>query len=157
MEVKVDPNNYDIKDFVICKPMKTKIGFNYNIVYKSKDFIYQTPICKILETDNEKYCKIIFDYTKNFSHFEFLNDIENKVKQNNYKSCIEYNEEEIIINVKLIPKSEYYNKIQERISKYNLKIGDKVILLLNTNGIWKDETSSTMRWNCSQLIKLNNS
>jgi hypothetical protein len=162
---KIDIKNYNIEKFTFYKPMKTKIGLNSKLTYESNEFEYETPKCKIIDTDNEKYCKISFNFLKHFSHFEFLSNLEKKCfeqikKMNknmtidNYRSCIEHNDEFLTINVKLVPKSNYFNKRQYMISKYDLQKNDEVILLLNTKGIWMDENSCTLKWNCFQLVKL---
>ena len=162
--IKIDIKTYNVEKFKFSNPIKTKIGLNSKFYYNNENFTYQTPICKIVDTDNETYCKISFKFLKNFSHFQLLFALEEKstdqIKKMNhsmiqsYKSCISKDEEELTINVKLVPKSVYFDKKQYQISKYTIKNDDKVILLLNTNGIWMDEKSCTLKWYCFQLVKL---
>jgi hypothetical protein len=170
-EYKLDINSYNINKLVIQTSTKTKIGFNSKIKYNDLDFIIQTPVCKVLEIDQDcrnPFCRVSFPLNKNFTHFQFFYGLEEKVLEyiENFKkiesenlretfvSSLERTENEIILNIKLKPKTLYFDKHKTQIPKYDVKKDNKVILLLDTKGIWIDEISCIMKWNSVQILKI---
>jgi len=166
MTKKLDINKYIINKFHIGSPKKTKIGLNLTINYDTDNFSVQTPVCKLVSIDCEdkSRCVISFIISKNFQYFQFFLALEEKIKQDcnnkyidkqSYISSIKnYENSRIEISIKLNTKTVLFDKKKEPISRYSLRKGDKVILLLETKGIWIDEVTYTMKWNAIQIVKL---
>lgn len=162
---KINVKQYNINKLKILPEMKTKIGYNSKIQYNNNNFLVQTPVCEVLENDYENNCTIKFNIQKNFSHFQFFYSLEQSIldflekskygSREKFISSLNRTEDgEMIMKIKLNSKCLYFNKNQDQIIKYDIKIGDKIIIVLETKGIWMDNISCTMKWNSYQILKL---
>lgn len=169
---KLNVKDYAIGNLKLTKPYSRPNGYNSKILYNGKDFKVQSPLCTIKEIDikNQKpFIKVSFKISNNFNHFQFFCNIkeiciehlgkyitqssEDEIREK-FISTIEKNKEsEIIIKIKLNKSTIFFDKEKKEIHGLELKQGDKVILLLKTNGLLWDDISASQVWICLQCLK----
>lgn len=152
--MKINVNTFNKNLLKIQNPIKTKIGYNATLKYGDEDFTFQMPICKIVEIDHEKYYKIQIPY-RNTKHYEFMNNVEEKVINFVYEmSPFISTLDNDILNIKMNPKTLIFDTNKNQITKYELNVGDKIICIVDTKGIWIDDVSCTLRWNSLEIMKM---
>lgn len=152
--IKIKPEEFNKELLKIMLPIRTKIGYNVNFKYENNDFKFQTPVCKIIEIDPEKYYKIQIPYRYK-QHYNFLHSIEEKamdfvIDMAPFIKTLDNN----ILNIKINSKTLIFDKNKNQITKYDIKAGDKIISMIDTKGIWIDDFSSTLRWNALEIMKI---
>lgn len=168
---KLDIKNYNISKIKILNPIKRSNGYCSKILYNSKEFKIQTPLCTVREIDikSEKpYIKISFKISKNFNHFQFFSNVhelcienlitntkndEESVREKFIKNFEKENDSEIVMKLKLNKSTLFFDKNKTEISGLEIKKNDHIICSIKTNGILYDEKSSTQMWNCIQCLK----
>jgi len=183
VETKLDVKMYNISLLTITPPKKTNGGYNLKILYNNKNFNIQSPLCKIVDINyNSKVSKnnyiiLSFIIGKNFNHFQFFGvlehqiveemgkyfknskyDILNETGSENLEDVVNINinrikEIQMTVKVKILSDVLFFNKEKTEISGKELEIGDKVVLILKTNGIFCDSKSASLAWKTSQILK----
>ena len=135
------------------RPVKTKIGTNRKIEHNKCQFQIQSNTVEVLHIkhsdENIKYVKVRIK--DNFK--KFIEDFETFCK-GKYKGKFNSYLEGDILTLKVCDDIKCFDRDQFRISKYDFKERDKIIVLLETSGIWVDENSMSQVWKIRQLVKL---
>ena len=164
----------DIKSF---KPSnlsfnKTNIsnGKHVEILYNLSEFKIQLPKCVVLSmTPEQNKCDLVlsFDIDDNYEHYKFLQIFDYRIMEylgdetvykpgHNETTIVEqgYKKNKIIIKLKTTRETKFYDKQKKKMSHYEINVGDYVIPLVITKGIFMDEKESNQRWTGKQILKL---
>ena len=135
------------------RPIKTKIGTNRKIEHNQEQFKIQSNkvmVVSVKHTDFDiKYIKV--KIKENFK--KFVEDFETFCKGKSKSKFNSYLKDDIL-TLKLCDSIMVFNKDQYQISKYEIRERDKIIVLLETSGVWVDEKSMSQVWKINQIVKL---
>ena len=148
---------------------KIATGQRVDISYNNQDILLQFPSSKVLFINSEKgKCEICvsFDVDDNFEYYKFLQifnfriqdyigdieykpgHVENSVVENGFKK------NKIIVKLKTTQKTRYYDRQKKKMSNYEINVGDTIIPLVETKGIFMDKKEANQRWTAKQILKL---
>lgn len=133
----------------------------------------QFPICVIqtIQSTNDK-CEIVvsFDVDDNFAYYKFLHIFDYQISNHLAKKGVTtdrytpghtetkiteggFRQTKIFIKLKTTNATSYYNREKAKIHHYELKVGDKVIPLVTTRGIFMDDSGANQRWTAKQILR----
>lgn len=172
--------DFNISSFVINPPSKRPKGDYGSVLnYDNNDIIIQTPVCCVNNVDiKEDSMNIKFKLSDNFEYFQFFSILHELIIKHliryygndNYnilsessgdpddirKRFIPYirkmNDTEMLISLKLLKKTEYFDRNKREISGLEIKPGDYVVCIIKSNQLSIDSISATHTWNCLQCL-----
>jgi len=168
----------DVDTFKISKLSynKSKMGLgssiHIEILYEGAPFFIQFPSCKVVSIDStHNKCDIVasFDIDTYFKYYQFLqifdyqiNEYLDKLEITNYNpghtetSIIEsgFKKTSIYLKIKTTANTKYFDNEKRKIHHYEINVGDTIIPLLTTKGIFSDSTETNQRWTAKQILKM---
>lgn len=172
--------DFNISSFVIHPPVQRPKGDYGSVLnYDNDDIIVQTPVCYVNCVNvKENYINIQFKLSDNFEYFQFFSILHELIIKHliryqgneNYnilgdssgdpddirKRFVPYikkmNDTEMLISLKLLKKTEYFDKNKQEISGLEIKQGDYVVCIIKSNQLSMDSISATHTWNCLQCL-----
>lgn len=177
--VELDVSSYNIKQ-IKMEPLKIREkSYKIEIKYFQKYFYIQSPLCtiqNIIYTSDENNISnliVLFKIDKNFNYYKFFGGFDSQIFdyvnefslkhrliskeniQDLFHSAWYQNDDKtkIIINLKVNQETKYFDKNKNIIHGLELNIGDKIIGLLTTKGIFIDEKGINYRWTGKQILK----
>ncbi len=157
-------DNIDITKINLeCCKMKSK-SYTIDAKYESQKFKIQGPLCKIedIEYNNSDTIKCIHVTFKHLHPFFQLFDLKIKecIESNinmNIKSFVPGQQEkngEFVMKIKVNGNTKYYNEKKKPCSMYDISVGDHIVAILFTKGIFLDENCINYRWTGEQILIL---
>lgn len=150
-------------NFTYCK-MSAK-SYTIDALYNENKFKIQGPLCKIedIEYNNNDGVKCIHVVIKQLHPFFQLFDltikeyIETKLhlKVKTFVPGQEDHNGKCTMKIKINGSTKYYNDKKKPCSLYDLNVGDYIVCILYTRGIFIDERCINYRWTGEQILKLN--
>lgn len=176
---KLNLKNYNLSYLTLSTPTKYPNGYNIKILYRGKAFAIQSPVCEVEEISFEsgkQYVKVSFQISKNFNHFQFfccldqqiiealenhkmgqqydiLTSTKGNVEDNFSSSTEKVSDSVMTLHVKLNNETCYFNRESNEMSKLEINVGDKIIMLMHNKGIFTDSHYANLRWTALQVMK----
>lgn len=144
-------------------------GYVADIFYDKKTFFVQTPVCRVVRIvrgepgTNKSHIIVRFNYVRNFDHAQFFMGADEKVESHMTESYPELshepatskNDNTLEVFAKIVDSTILvFNKEKNLISQQNISRGNKVVLLLSTNGVYSDSKKYALKWTAHQIMKL---
>ena len=128
---KLDVDKYNISLLTIGSPVSINNGYNLKILYNMKEFVIQTPLCKVLEVDmkaKKPYINIAFPLSKNFAYFQFFGGLNQDIMDalETYSKREDY---DILKKMKIDPESESDNPLEDNFDSSSERTNDSTMVI----------------------------
>lgn len=183
MSLILNIKDYKTSYFKLCpKKLNKPNSYNLTPLYCNRPFMVQSPICtidKIIYDDDPKTSpkalEISFNTHDNFIYLQFFELIDKLfyefsktfvvsngilpastdiTKRFHPGSYISDDNSKYIIQIKLNQQTTYFDANKNMIP-CDISVGDKVVLLFLTKGIFLDTQAINYRWTAKQILTLN--
>lgn len=177
-EKLIDIKTFNISSLCILNPVARNNGYGSKLIYDGYDFKFQLPLCIVSNLD-ENHLLVKFELSENFDYFQFFCSVNELIikylirystnptysilkntdgNQDDvraaFKSTIfKIDTTNILIKLKVLKSTLYFDKTKREISGLEIKPGDKVVCMISPNPIVSDDISASQVWTCTQCLK----